>query len=205
VAIGQLEPLYRYLKLTNGKDPLEAMVHDIEKLAKGRYIENVSEGIHQVVESSTINSEIRAELEKLFDQPEPFYQVSYQALGGRMYITINRVTKYASKTSLACILKEDDTVDILYIDSDPLMLFADSKPTIYGSISTILVMPDNSIKNGFLRCETSLCNLGEDLYIKWDFRLSRTKPFYLAINKVWEIEPKGSSINELKWDSAWTR
>ena len=205
--IGQLEPLYRYLTLRNQQDPVGAMLQDMEQLAKEKYIQNLSEGIHAVIDNASIRAEIREELAKLTNLPIPYFQVSYQALGSKMYISINRVLQNVSKTMLALAIHEDDRVVIMYIDSDPLSNMAVLKPVLYGSTSTVIVKDDGTLSNGFLRCETSLCaDSRSNIYIKCDFRLSRTKPFYIRITGVNDVLPHGDmQLDQELWEAAWTR
>jgi len=208
VPIGQLEPLYRYLTLRNQQDPVNALLQDMEELAKGKYIKNMSEGIHQVIDSAVIRAEIKQEVDKISNvAPVAFHQVSYQALGNKMYISINRVLQNASKTMLALTINEDDSVTIMYVDSDPFYAMALLKGTLYGSISTVIMKEDGTLSTGFLRCETSFCtDIHNNAYMKCDFRLSRTKPFYIRFLHLHDSNPTADmQVSPESWGTLWTR
>ena len=205
--IGELEPLYRYLATCNQRDPVASLLIDMEQLAKGKYIKNMSEGIHQVIDTAAIRAEVRDQIARNIGPPPAGYQTTYQALGKRMYVAINRVVQSNSKTALAYVINEDDTVELLYIDPDPINQFASTKPTIYSSINTVVVLEGGTIKHGFLRCETSMMTYGNDLLIKSDFKLSRTTPFYTKIKNYYSAVTSCSVGPAVKtmWEEAWTQ
>ena len=181
--IGQLEPLYRYLTLRDRVDPVEALLLDMEQLSKGGYIKNISDGIHQVINTGNIQTEIATAIEAIRAQGEPiaFFNVSYQSIGKKMYIAVNRVASNVSKTALALCINEDDTVEVHFIEPDCFSNGMTNNKKLYSSISTVVQLAGGTLKHGFLRCETTFQILGSRIAIKCDFRLTRTTPFYILI------------------------
>ena len=191
--LGDLEPLYRWLRLRNETDPVEALLQDIETLSKAQYIKNLREGVHTVIQNPAIDAEVLQEMQSYLrgDDGVFYFQTSYQAVGEKMYIAISRVGPTVAKTALALCINENDTVEVHFIEPDPLFTFASGHPTLYGSISTVIVAEDGQIKHGFIRCETSMMMESgtEALLVKCDFRLSRTQPFYIAIDAMFGDRP----------------
>ena len=182
MGLGKLEPLYRYLKTRNKKEPVASMLSDIETLAKGGYVKSLRDGILEVIESNKAREEVDALL--MSQVPKMYaYTMSYQAIGKSMYCALNRIAGDISKTSIAFTINPDDTVSVEYLESDAVTCGDLNNRTLYNSISTLVVQEDSSVRRGFLRAETTMRTRDNLLVLKIDFRVARSVPFYVAIDK----------------------
>ena len=186
--IGTLEPLYRYLQLHNAEDAISAVINDMEALAKDGFIKSIGEGLHETLSTSATEAEINETLTQLLNKESPaFYTASYQALDSKMFISISRVEPAVSRTILALCINEDDSVTTFYLDGASMIDMGLKSPELYSSTSAVIKTADGTLKNGFVRSFTSVRKRNAaEVYIKCDFRLSRTTPFYIAISDVYE-------------------
>lgn len=184
MAIGELEPLYRYLKGKGRVDPVTAILKDVETLACGNYINGIGDGMLVTVDDLKIDKEISEKLEALRPPPPMSYHWMYQAIGDRMYISLSRINQYVSKTALALCIMEDDTVTIDYLEHGAIFNQPMVGQTMWNSISTVIVQEDGSTVRGFLRVESQLFTDtdGNKLAFRADFRLNPNRPFYVSIN-----------------------
>jgi hypothetical protein len=182
MGLGKLEPLYRYLKTRNKKEPVASMLSDIETLAKGGYVRSLRDGILEVIETSKAREEVdaflRSQVPKMFA-----YTMSYQAIGKSMYCALNRVAGDVSKTSIAFTIQPNDTVTVEYLEADVVECGDLSNRTLYNSISTLVVQEDGSVRRGFLRAETMIKTATNKIAMKIDFKIARSVPFYVVIDK----------------------
>jgi|GEM_PF-6902825 len=185
--IGTLEPLYRYLQLHNGADAISAVINDMEALARGGFIKSLGEGLHETIQTTASEIEINETLSQLLGRDMPtFYTASYQALDSKMFISISRVEPAVSRTILALCINEDDSVTTFYLDGANMIDMGQKSPELYSSTSAVIKTADGALKNGFVRSFTSVRQRSEsEVYIKCDFRLSRTAPFYIAIRDIY--------------------
>ncbi len=182
MAIGQHEPLYRYLKSKGNGDPVSNLLKDIEVLAKGGYVRSRDEGILSVVSNAAIENEIKEKLAEHMPEQPMSHHCSYQAIGKKMYINLSRINKFVSKTALALVINENDSVDVDWLEYDAIFGRELLGKKLWNSISTVVEAADGTVKRGFLRVETQIFAGGTDtLALKADFRLSRTAPFFISI------------------------
>jgi len=194
VPLEKLEPLYRYLATCDGKDPMEAMMRDMEALAKDGYISNGEKlGVHRIVKNGTISKEVQEALRRQIGSENPvFFHCMFQAIDNEMTISVSRISSNSSKTSLALHIAEDDSVIVDYAEPDAIFHGGLIGQTIYNSISTLVVGDDGSKNRGFLRAETTFRAMHrnmETICIKVDFRLSRTKPFFIKVMNLQTLTP----------------
>lgn len=193
MAIGALEPLYRYLKSKGNCDPVTELLKDIEFLAKSGYVHNAGDGIVACNTSSKIKTEVQEELQKLQGAPPMSHHCMYQAIGKKMYVSISRVNKFVSKTALSLCINENDTVDVDYLEYDAIFGQDLIGKKLWNSISTVVVAEDGTTKRGFLRAETTVLTSheGKAIGIKADFKLSRSTPFYILVKDCTELTQIG--------------
>lgn len=178
MSLEKLEPLYRWLRYRNGKDAFNELLTDMAVLAKEGYIQSSSNGTHAVHTSSKINAEITALLEaERGNDPRMSYQL--QAIGDTMYINAVRIETATNRTVLSLKVTGSDEVTVEYIDFPGLA----GTYSIFSSINSLLPQDDGTYKRGFLRTQIIQHSDHRTVAMKIDFRLSRTKPFYIVINK----------------------
>lgn len=179
----RLEPLYRYFKQMPEGDPLSNVIRDIEQLAKGDYLRSESNGNIALKSTPEIENEISNILVSQVPQ-ETLLHMMFQNIGEKMFISLSRVTRDASKTALALCINEDDTVTVDYLEHAALFSGKLNGKTLWNSISTVVVQEDGSIKRGFIRVETTFVHTRGatcEIAIKCDFKVARSTPFYIAI------------------------
>lgn len=182
MSIGKLEPLYRYLKTIGRTEPVSRFLSDIERLAKDDHLVNAGEGIVAVKETAKSEAEIDDILRSMVPQPIAHHMM-YQAIGKQMFLSLSRVQDCTSKTALALCIDERDQVTVDYLEHQALFHTALMHKTLWNSISTVVVDDAGEAKRGFIRAETTFIpNETHDVMgIKCNFKLSRTKPFYLML------------------------
>ena len=174
----KLEPLYRWLRYRNGKDAFNELLTDMAVLAKEGYIQSSSNGTHNVHISSKTNSEIQVLLEaERGNDPRMSYQ--FQAIGDVMYINAVRIETATNRTVMSLKVTGSDEVIVEYIDFPGLI----GSFNIFSSINSLLPQDDGTYKRGFLRTQVTQHTDRDRAVLKIDFRLSRTKPFYISIVK----------------------
>lgn len=183
MSIGKLEPLYRYLKTIGRTEPVSRFLSDIEQLAKGGHLVNASDGIVAIKETTKSEAEIAEILRGMMPHPMAHHMM-YQAIGKQMFLSLSRVRDCTSKTALALCIDERDQVIVDYLEHQALFHEAIMHKTLWNSISTVVVNDAGEAKRGFIRAETTFipdeaCDV---MGIKCDFKLSRTKPFYLKLS-----------------------
>jgi hypothetical protein len=183
MAIGALEPLYRYLESKGNCDPITTIIKDIEILAKGKYVHNAGDGVVACNTSDKISGEIKQKLQEMQGPAPMAHHCMYQAIGKKMYMSISRISTFVSKTALSLCINEDDTINVDYLEYDAIFGQELVGKTLWNSISTVVVADDGTTKRGFLRAETRVYTShdGERIGIKVDFKLSRSTPFYIVI------------------------
>jgi hypothetical protein len=187
MAIGQLEPLYRWLKSKGTGNPVSNLLKDIETLAKSKYVTSQGDGILRV----TSNTGIEAKLSELQGEQPMSHHCSYQAIGKKMYINLSRINLFVSKTALSLVINENDTVDVDWLEYDAIFGRELLGQTLWNSISTVVVAEDGTTKRGFVRVETKLVadDGGNTLALRADFKLSRSSPFYILIDNCMAATP----------------
>lgn len=193
MSIGKLEPLYRYLRMINGEEPVSKFLGDIEILARLGYIENGSrEGTAFARDNPKIKCEIDKELAALVPVSRA-YHMMYQAIGKEMFLSLSGVVGNVSKTVLSLCITERDAVVVDYMEYRGLFDPSLVGQTLWNSISTVVVDDTGATKRGFIRAETTFMPNSDfdGCAIKCDFKLSRTKPFYISITGCLENKPTG--------------
>ncbi len=193
MSIGKLEPLYRYLKTIGQAEPVARFISDIDRLAKGGYVGNASDGVIMIRETEKTT----AELDKILAQLIPSriaHHMMYQAIGKEMFLSLSRVSENVSKTALALCITEQDKVVVDYLEHRALFCSELMGQVLWNSISTVVVDDAGASKRGFIRAETTFMPNSEhdSMGIKCDFKLSRTKPFYVLLRDCKSSTPVGT-------------
>lgn len=174
----KLEPLYRWLRYRNGKDAFNELLTDMAVLAKEGYIQSSSNGTHAVHTSTKINSEISTILQAdIGTDTRMSYQ--FQAIGDVMYINAVRIEMTTNRTVLSLKVTGSDEVTVEYLDFPGLI----GTFNVFSSINSILPQDDGTYKRGFLRTQVTQHTDENRAVLKIDFRLSRTKPFFILVKK----------------------
>ena len=183
------EPLYRYLTQISGNDPVTSLMEDIEALAREGYVEGTGDGTLNVLTGSKISAFITEQLASQMPA-RVFHHMAVQAIDKKMFITISRVGPSVSKTALALVINEDDSVTVGYLEHDALFNGGLAGKKLYCALSTVVIDEAGAATNGFIRFESSFTSRGEDEFaMKVDFKLSRTTPFFIYIAPCGAVNP----------------
>lgn len=187
MSLEKLEPLYRWLRHRNGKDAFNELLTDMAILAKEGYIDSGANGTHSIRVSSKINSEVAAQL-ALERGSDPNMSYQFQAIGDVMYMNVVRIEQATNRTVLSLKVTGDDEVEVEYLDFPGLQ----GGFNVFSSINSLIPQADGSYKRGFLRTQVTQYTGNVMAVFKIDFRLSRTKPFFIRVTK--QIGNTGTGI-----------
>lgn len=185
MAIGKLEPLYRYLKTIKG-EPVSSMLRDINALAKSEHVTSRGNGEVQILDTPTTDAEIRATLNAIVGSPIA-YHMSVQAVADRMFFGLSRIADETSKTILALSVGPDNVPKIEFIEPDAIFAESLHLKELWNSVMITSLEDDGSTNTGFLRFNARIAVNADSalMAVEIDFKSSHTGPFWFSVGEAY--------------------